>query len=906
MTRKLIYKVYSETGTFKGILNDVVNKLSFIKTINGGLGQCIIRLDRKIDSYDQDDQITFNNRVQVYLTDDDNTDKLIYQGYITAYNPFLSDSEEYVEITCLGAISKLSNDFFRSGTTLEMSEGGTEIGQVLQNIIDNYRGLETNSMISNDYTNVGDTSKDISYTYKKMKHLEAMKKTAEFLDYDWYWFLGANGLLKLAQRTSGDHTFILKKHIRQLKVHKTIESVQNYFFFWNGLTADDANYLYKQYSDATSQTAYDIIASQKADGRVIVEGTADEMGANVINANKDPKTRTTLIIGKEYDLASINPGDTCNIRNIDTSDQTTFADDLLIVRVNYTPDYVLLELAEIKDNINEVLNTPSETTKETLDQLQDDINDVKEDVTIQGWQQDMAFSPSDYMVVAWTGGTITLSNNDTYNISAGNTGDMAALTYIYLDINTSITVLQTTTTPATAVGVGKILIAVAQNNTDTSSYATFQVFGGKGGVFLGVDNLAANSVSTNEFVANTANIKDAVITSAKIGNLEVKTANINNLAVIDAKINSLVANKITAGTGIINALSVLNTLTMGSAGTDGTIQSYGWNGTVNGFQILGGGTPSITLIGGTITGSLIKTATTGLRVEINTSGYSNKIAFYNSSNVLSAQLEGSVVSGTPILLITGYVATDQSISAGTNLLTGPTGKLYIGSTLAATTLSQGGSSELVANRSFIPDTNDSFDLGGTSTSNWRRLYISDSSSYGIYFGATKMLYMNGGDLTFGADLDPGTLNTYTLGSSGQAWKDLHLQGGLFFYASATTTQRALHISSTNTANLYCDKHFIPVGGGAACTLTVGSDGEYWENVYSDNFTTKSPKFLSNVGLEIIKKIKVNFKTGKIDSRKDKLPKELLGPEKSGLELGNGLMACFDAIKQLEERLLKVE
>ena len=891
MTRKLIYKVYSETGTFKGILNDVVNKLSFIKTINGGLGQCIIRLDRKIDSYDQDDQITFNNRVQVYLTDDDNTDKLIYQGYITAYNPFLSDSEEYVEITCLGAISKLSNDFFRSGTTLEMSEGGTEIGQVLQNIIDNYRGLETNSMISNDYTNVGDTSKDISYTYKKMKHLEAMKKTAEFLDYDWYWFLGADGLLKLAQRTSGDHTFILKKDIRSLKVHKTIESVQNYFFFWNGLTADDDNYLYKQYSDATSQTAYDIIASQKADGRVIVEGTADEMGANVINANKDPKTRTTLVIGKEYDLASINPGDTCNIRNIDTSDQTTFADDLLIVRVNYTPDYALLELAEIKDNINEVLNTPSETTKETLDQLQDDINDVNENITIQGWQQDMAFSPSDYRVVAWTGGTITLSNNDTYNISAGNTGDMAALTYIYLDINTSITVLQTTTTPATAVGVGKILIAVAQNNTDTSSYATFQVFGGKGGVFLGVDNLAANSVSTNEFVANTANIKNAIISTAKI--------------------ISLVANKITAGTGIINALSVLNTLTIGSSGTNGIIQSYGWNGTVNGFRILGGGTPSITLIGGTIsagtiTGSLIKTATSGLRVEINTSGYTNKIAFYNVAGSLAGQLEGSVVGGTPILLVTGYLTTDQSISSGNHIFTGPTGKLYIGSTLAATTLEQGGSSELVANRSFIPDTNDSFDLGGTSTSNWRRLYISDSSSYGIYFGATKMLYMNGGDLTFGADLDPGTLNTYTLGSSGQAWKDLHLQGGLFFYASATTTQRALHISSANTANLYCDKHFVPVGGGSTCTLTVGSDGDYWHNMYSDDYTTKSPKFLSNVGLEIIKKIKVNSKTGKIDSRKDKLPKELLGPDGSGFGLGNGLMACFDAIKQLEERLLKVE
>jgi len=204
------------------------------------------------------------------------------------------------------------------------------------------------------------------------------------------------------------------------------------------------------------------------------------------------------------------------------------------------------------------------------------------EIAIQGWQQDMAFSASDYRVVAWASGTITLLDGTTYSITGANTGNMAALTYIYLDIGTSTTLLQTTTTASTAVGSGKILIAVAENNSDTSSKATFQVFGGKGGNLLAVDNIAANSASTNEFISNTAQIKNAIIT--------------------DAKIDTLSANKIIAGSGIINALSVLTTLTMGSAGTDGTIQSYGWDGSVNGFQILGGGTPAISIIGGTIKG----------------------------------------------------------------------------------------------------------------------------------------------------------------------------------------------------------------------------------------------------------------------------------------------------------------
>lgn len=53
------------------------------------------------------------------------------------------------------------------------------------------------------------------------------------------------------------------------------------------------------------------------------------------------------------------------------------------------------------------------------------------------------------------------------------------------------------------------------------------------------------------------------------------------------------------------AANITNTLTMGTLGTAGTIQSYGWNGTANGFQLVGGSTPSFHLIGGSIEGATI-------------------------------------------------------------------------------------------------------------------------------------------------------------------------------------------------------------------------------------------------------------------------------------------------------------
>jgi len=148
------------------------------------------------------------------------------------------------------------------------------------------------------------------------------------------------------------------------------------------------------------------------------------------------------------------------------------------------------------------------------------------DLAIQGWQFSGIFSATDYRIVAWASGTIdscsiTLMDGTTFSIDAGNTGNMSALTYIYFDKAISETVLQTTTTAATAVGSNKILIAVAQNNADTAKDATFQVYGGSGGVgtFITADNIAASAITANEIAANTIvanNIAASAITANEI------------------------------------------------------------------------------------------------------------------------------------------------------------------------------------------------------------------------------------------------------------------------------------------------------------------------------------------------------------------------------------------------------
>jgi hypothetical protein len=151
-------------------------------------------------------------------------------------------------------------------------------------------------------------------------------------------------------------------------------------------------------------------------------------------------------------------------------------------------------------------------------------------LNIQGWTSTMTFSATDYRTVTWTSGVITLADGTTFNIGTGNTGNMAATTYIYFDKAVSTTALQVTTTAATAVGANKILIAVAKNNSDTTSEATLQVYGGSGGILLKADNIAANTITANEIATNT---------------ITANNMNVSQLSAISANMGTITAGTIT-------------------------------------------------------------------------------------------------------------------------------------------------------------------------------------------------------------------------------------------------------------------------------------------------------------------------------------------------------------------------
>jgi len=200
----------------------------------------------------------------------------------------------------------------------------------------------------------------------------------------------------------------------------------------------------------------------------------------------------------------------------------------------YEPEYLEetpLPEAVIWENIVDAPQTLADLSSVDggrLDTVEAEVATGFADISIQGWMFDGAFSATDHDTVAWAAGTIRFKDGLNYSIAGGNTGNMVAITYIYFDLAVSTTAFQTTTTAANAVGVNKLLIGVAQN-VASGKDATFQAFGGKGGVgvLLTADNIAANSITANEIQTNTIttlNLTAGSITGVTITGGTVRTS----------------------------------------------------------------------------------------------------------------------------------------------------------------------------------------------------------------------------------------------------------------------------------------------------------------------------------------------------------------------------------------------
>ncbi len=358
---------------------------------------------------------------------------------------------------------------------------------------------------------------------------------------------------------------------------------------------------------------------------------------------------------------------------------------------------------------------------------------------LQSFTTSIVFSSTDNDTVSWTAGTIRLASGMTYSILAGNTGDMTALTYIYLDTSVSLTALQTTTVYSNAVGDNRLLLAAAQNHAVGASVIPYT---GQQPIINGTDQITAQSVVA-------ANIAAGAVTADKIS--------VTNLSAISANLGSITAGTITGGlirTAASGARVQIDATSLAGYGTDGVTKQFYLDAN-DGKAYAGGGNITLDNNGITMAAQSSYNTSTALKWKYGATELARVYAIYTGSSprVGHISLEpldsNGDVTNTTVSLIADFVYLSGnsvivpaggtlSVAGGINVGTATgaapgqiktTGNAYVGGTLSV------GGNTLGA--TYYP-------LFAPGTV-WNNLNINDgtwnynATSYGVPSGATAIV-----------------------------------------------------------------------------------------------------------------------------------------------------------------------
>jgi len=205
------------------------------------------------------------------------------------------------------------------------------------------------------------------------------------------------------------------------------------------------------------------------------------------------------------------------------------------------------------------------------------------DVSNWGWTQSCTFISATLNTVTWGAGTFTSANGVSYAINAGTTGVMTGKTYIYLSLLDSETVYQHNTISSTAVGLGKVLVAVAENAADSATYMlseATQIVG---------DNIIANTIdaskiTTGQLIVGTNVGIGTAFPTASAGAVAyldlIETAQLGTTVIVGGYIKTSLLTADNIITGTLNA----NLITITNLDTSELNNDEGWDVTADNSQ----------------------------------------------------------------------------------------------------------------------------------------------------------------------------------------------------------------------------------------------------------------------------------------------------------------------------------
>lgn len=359
--KKLQFQIYNTAGTFVTNWNDATLQ-QFTKSINGGLGECIIKRVRNINNWNDDSDIGLNYIIKIYITDVDSTTQVkIYEGFISTISFIANGVEEFVEIHCLGYVARMAMDYYKNGTTITITETSADPSQMLKNII--VRMKAENSQLSNigyTATSIETTGLSLDYKFESMTYLDSINKCLELAPSNWYWYLDQNNVFYFkAKPSSSTHNFIFRTNIQSFEIDYSIENIVNETLIWDGQVAGN----YRSKVDTQSQNSYARRVKKLIMPNINADVTSmDAIADSILEENRDPKVKGRVVIidnnenTRGYNIESIEPGDTCNLIGVPVSAGSFLKTNLFIRSVTYSINSVIVEVEDWKpDKMEDII-----------------------------------------------------------------------------------------------------------------------------------------------------------------------------------------------------------------------------------------------------------------------------------------------------------------------------------------------------------------------------------------------------------------------------------------------------------------------------------------------------------------------------------------------------------------------
>lgn len=362
--KEYITKIYEPDGsTIVTVLSHkkLAKPPTFSSKINGGQGELKLDLLLPFDDFGEASSIDFDYIVKLVMVSEDYPDGVtLYSGVLMEYEPFANEKKQGVTINCLGLASTLTFDYYKDGSSYTVSHSATDPEDIFKDVLDKHNAVETNALVNYTVSSTESVGVNVDKKFTDKTWYQACEECKDLSsNAGFYWYVDADGVAYFKSKPSTPtHRFIFGKDVISFSAPKTSKEIVNVVSVRHQVPdgMGGFNDATTNREDATSISTFRRRAKIITDSGITAVATAEQRGDKEIADNKDEKIETELVIGSEYNIESIKPGDTCVVRNFKHASQF-FSSNMQIVRVSYKGDHVVLSLEEHMHDLGDALDS---------------------------------------------------------------------------------------------------------------------------------------------------------------------------------------------------------------------------------------------------------------------------------------------------------------------------------------------------------------------------------------------------------------------------------------------------------------------------------------------------------------------------------------------------------------------